>query len=70
MNLSAKHLIKILEQHGFVFSRARGSHQIFYNSSSGKTIVVPVHGNKDLPKGTFFAILRQAGIDKKSINEL
>jgi len=24
-----------------------------------------MYGKKDLPKGTFFAILRQAGIDKK-----
>jgi predicted RNase H-like HicB family nuclease len=25
---------------------------------------IPVHGGKDLKKGTFFAILKQAGIDK------
>ena len=24
-----------------------------------------MHGNKDLPKGTFYAILKQAGIDKE-----
>jgi predicted RNA binding protein YcfA (HicA-like mRNA interferase family) len=29
--------------------------------------VVPVHGNKDIPKGTFLAILKQAGIDKNNI---
>jgi methionine transaminase len=29
---------------------------------SGKTVVVPVHGSKDLPKGTYFGILKQAGI--------
>ena len=34
------------------------------NSDTGKTVVVPVHGNKDLPKGTYFAILKQAGIEK------
>jgi hypothetical protein len=32
-----------------------------------KTIVVPVHGNKDLPKGIYHAILKQAGIDKDQI---
>jgi predicted RNA binding protein YcfA (HicA-like mRNA interferase family) len=26
--------------------------------------VVPVHGKKDLPKGTYFGILKQAGLDK------
>jgi predicted RNA binding protein YcfA (HicA-like mRNA interferase family) len=29
--------------------------------------VVPVHGNKDLKKGTFLAILKQAGIDKNGL---
>jgi len=30
-------------------------------------IKLPVHGSKEMPKGTFMAILRQAGIDKNSI---
>ncbi|MEY2829109.1 MAG: hypothetical protein RIQ33_967 [Bacteroidota bacterium] len=64
MNFSAKNLIKILEQNGFVFKRSSGSHHIYYNSISQKTIVVPIHGNKDLKKGTFFAIIKQAGIEK------
>ena len=53
----------MLEQNGFVFQRAKGSHQIFYNVTTGKTIVVPVHGGKDMKKGTFLAIIKQAGID-------
>jgi predicted RNA binding protein YcfA (HicA-like mRNA interferase family) len=39
----------------------------FYNASSNKTVVVPVHGNRDLKKGTFLAILKQAGIDKNDL---
>ena len=31
--------------------------------SAAKRVIVPMH-NKDLPKGTFFSILKQAGIDK------
>ncbi len=30
MNLNPKNLIKILEQHGFVFKRSKGSHQLYY----------------------------------------
>ena len=67
MNLSAKNLIKVLEKNGFIFKRSKGSHHIYYCSAKSKTIVVPVHGGKDLPKGTFLAILKQAGIDKNSI---
>jgi predicted RNA binding protein YcfA (HicA-like mRNA interferase family) len=63
MNLSAKNLIHILEENGFNFKRAKGSHRLYYNSITNKTVVVPMHGKKDLPKGTFSAILKQAGID-------
>ena len=64
MNLTAKFLVKVLEKHGFVFKRSKGSHQIFHNAATGKTVIVPMHGSKDVPKGTFYGILKQAGIDK------
>ncbi|HOY33361.1 MAG TPA: type II toxin-antitoxin system HicA family toxin [Bacteroidales bacterium] len=66
MNYSAKKLISILMLNGFVFKRAKGSHQLYFNKSSNKTVIVPMHG-KDMPKGTFLAILKQAGIDKSEV---
>lgn len=56
-----------MEQHGFVFKRSKGSHHLYFNSTTNKTIIVPVHGSKDLKKGTFLAILKQAGIDKNTL---
>lgn len=67
MNYSARNLIRLLEQRGFYYKRANGSHHLYYNASTGKTIIVPVHGNKDLSKGLFFALLKQADIDKTDI---
>ena len=67
MNLSPKHLIKFPEEKGFVFKRAKGSHQLYYNPESNKTVIVPVHGGKDLKKGTFLAVIRQAGLDKNNL---
>ncbi len=67
MNLSPNHLIKILKSKGFIFRRSKGSHHIYYNSTTNKTISVPLHGNKDLKKGTLLAILKQAGIPKEEI---
>lgn len=67
MNLSPKNLVKILEKHGFVFKRAKGSHQLYYNLVKNKTVIVPYHGGKDLKKGTFLAILKQAEIDKNNL---
>jgi predicted RNA binding protein YcfA (HicA-like mRNA interferase family) len=67
MNFSAKNLIKVLEQKGFYFKRANGSHHLYFNPKTGKTIIVPVHGNKDLAKGLFLSLLKQAGIEKNEI---
>jgi predicted RNA binding protein YcfA (HicA-like mRNA interferase family) len=66
MNQSPQHLIKLLETHGFLLKRSKGSHHIFYNPISNITVIVPVH-NKDIKKGTFLAILKQAGIDKNEV---
>ena len=68
MNQSPKYLIKILEQNGFIFKRSKGSHQLYHNPGTNKTVIVPVHGGKVMKKGTFFAILKQAGIDKNNLD--
>ncbi|MBK9271441.1 MAG: type II toxin-antitoxin system HicA family toxin [Saprospiraceae bacterium] len=68
MNLSPKQLIKILESSGYIFKRTNGSHHLFFNPNNNKTVIVPIHSNRDLKKGTFMAILKQAGIDKNEIN--
>jgi predicted RNA binding protein YcfA (HicA-like mRNA interferase family) len=65
-SLTSKEIIKILKQRGFVLDRSRRSHQIFIHMDSRKRVVVPMH-NKDIPKGTFYAILRQAGISKEEL---
>ena len=67
MNYSAKYLISVLEKNGYSYRRSNGSHQLFYHPGKNKTMIVPVHGKKDLPKGTFYSILQQAGIDKSEL---
>ena len=63
MNLSPDYLIRLLESEGFIFKRAKGSHKVYYNPINNKTIVVPYHNGKDLKRGTFMAIVKQAGIE-------
>jgi predicted RNA binding protein YcfA (HicA-like mRNA interferase family) len=65
--LTPKRIVKILEQRGFVFDRAKGSHHIYYHPETKRKVVVPIH-TKDLPKGTLLEILRQAGIGKDEIS--
>ncbi len=64
--LSQKELIRLLKQMGYILDRSKGSHQVFYHPTSKKRVIVPMH-NKDLPKGTFYAILKQAGMDKNEL---
>jgi predicted RNA binding protein YcfA (HicA-like mRNA interferase family) len=64
LSYSAKELISILVRDGFEFKRSKGSHHIYENPVTKKITIVPIHGNKDLPKGTYYGILKQAGLDK------
>ena len=63
--LEAKKIIKILEAHGFIVVRQKGSHLIFKHSQFGIMVPVPLHGkNKPILIGTFMAIIKQSKIPK------
>ena len=55
---------KLLEEHGFVLDRVKGSHHIYLNPTTGRRAVVPMH-KRDLPSGTALSILKQAGIERE-----
>lgn len=55
----ARELIRFLLRHGYHKARQTGSHLILEHPN-GKTLVIPVHA-KDLPKGLFLRILKDAG---------
>jgi len=59
--MKAKDLIKILKDNGWVLDRINGSHHIMIKEGH-RSIPIPVHGSKDLPKGLLNAIKKQAGI--------
>jgi predicted RNA binding protein YcfA (HicA-like mRNA interferase family) len=56
-----------LEERGWELQRIKGSHHIYFNNELNRTIPVPVHGNRDMAKGTFYSILKQAGIDRNDV---
>ncbi len=62
IDMSAKQVIKLLEQNGWYEARQSGSHKIFKHPDKAENIAVPYHGNKDLKKGTLNDILKTAGI--------
>ena len=65
-SLTPKDIVRIIKQKGFVLDRSRGSHQIWLHPVSRRRVIVPMH-NKDIPTGTLFSILKQAGIEKNEL---
>ncbi|MCJ8278205.1 MAG: type II toxin-antitoxin system HicA family toxin [Bdellovibrionales bacterium] len=57
--ISGKKIIKLLKKAGWVVVSQTGSHVKLKNGS--EVTIVPVHGNKDLPKGTIKSIEKQTG---------
>ena len=55
---SGKKFLKFLLSIGFVEHRTRGSHTRLKHPD-GRVITVPIHSNKDLPKGLTRKIIRE-----------
>ena len=64
-----KAVIALLEAEGWVHVRTRGDHRIYRKNGTHRPIPVPGHLNDDLAEGTLNSILRQAGLEKKSLNK-
>lgn len=60
---SVKFVIDLLKKNGFVFKSQKGSHIKF--EKDGRIVVVPNHDSKGVEKGTYYNILKQAGIEEK-----
>jgi predicted RNA binding protein YcfA (HicA-like mRNA interferase family) len=58
--VTGKDLIGLLKENGWELDRIKGSHHIMIKGN--KTLSVPVHSNRDLPKGTLNKILKEAGL--------
>ena len=57
-DMTGRELLKLLRGDGWALDRIKGSHHIL--AKGAKTISVPVHGSRDIPKGTLNAILKEA----------
>ena len=55
--------MKALQKGGFQVLRVSGSHHILGNPvGSGKRVIVPIHGSRDIPPGTVRSIIAQTGL--------
>lgn len=62
-------LVKALQVAGFELTRVSGSHHRLKHED-GRSTTVPVHGNKDVPKGTLRAILRDCELTVAELRDL
>ena len=60
--VSGKRMCRALERKGWVLARIRSSHHAYQRPGDPTTIIVPVHGNKDLKPGTQRDVMREAGL--------
>ena len=60
-SVSGLRVIRALERHGFKVARVNGSHHIIRHPD-GRGTTVPVHGNRDVAKGTLRGILNDIGL--------
>jgi len=57
---NARELVRFLSANGYVEARQTGSHLILKHPD-GRMLAVPVHRGKDIPKGLFLRLLKDAG---------
>lgn len=58
--VTGREVLKALVGVGFVHVSTKGSHAKVAHPD-GRVAVVPMHGGRDIPRGTLGSILRQAG---------
>jgi predicted RNA binding protein YcfA (HicA-like mRNA interferase family) len=57
-------LVRLLEQNGFKIVKEKGSIRYYGKPGWDKLIRLDYHGPKEVPTGTYHAILKAAGIKK------
>lgn len=63
--LSGRQVRAILEKHGFVCDRQRGSHMIMRRETEDGTITIPVPDHREIRPGTLSSIIAQSGLPRK-----
>ncbi len=65
--VSGKHFCKVLERHGWILIRIRGSHHVYAMDRSPEIISIPVHGNQDLKRGLLRQLMKMAKLTEDDL---
>ena len=66
--VSGKVLCQIVERYGWELKRVTGSHHIYAKEGVSVILSIPVHGNRDLPKGTLKSLLKDAALTEEDLD--
>lgn len=67
--VSGTQVVRALERAGFTVVRISGSHHVMRHAD-GRTVAVPVHSGRDMPKGTLRNILGIIGMSSDELRQL
>jgi len=67
--LSGREVCRILQEHGFIEVRRRGSHIVMQRRTGAGRVTVPVPDHRELAIGTILSIIRQSGIPRAQFEE-
>ena len=67
--LSGREACRILQQHGFVEVRRRGSHIVMQRRTDAGSVTVPIPDHRELAIGTLLSIIRQSGVPRAEFEE-
>ncbi len=60
-------MCRVLERHGWVLQRIRGSDHVYGKPGNPTIVTVPVHGNRDLKAGIVRRILKDTGLTEDDL---
>jgi predicted RNA binding protein YcfA (HicA-like mRNA interferase family) len=67
--LSGREVCRILQQHGFVEVRRRGSHIVMQRRTDAGSVTVPIPDHRELAIGTLLSIIRQSRVPRAEFEE-
>jgi predicted RNA binding protein YcfA (HicA-like mRNA interferase family) len=65
--VKSKDLVRALKSVGFFEHRQKSTSHLVMKHEDGRRTIVPIHSNKDIPKGTLLAILKDIQITKEGL---
>lgn len=62
--VSCNDMLKFLKKEGFIELRQSGSHK-FLKHEDGRTIIIPIHNNKDIGRGLLKVMLEEINLSRE-----